>query len=93
MENNKEIEKIDNKFLENESRIQKRMSKEKEENDGKIEKIDGRKYGNPGKLEEFLGYVKVSAFVGTAYGLLFGWMWGIKGLIIGPLMGFLAGVS
>ena len=50
MENNKEIEKIDNKFLENESRIQKRMSKEKEENDGKIEKIDGRKYGNPGKL-------------------------------------------
>ena len=89
MENNNQ-EKIDEKYLKNESRFQKKNDikkaeeKEEEKKENKIEQ-------KPEKLDNFLQYVKASCFIGTAFGVTVGWMWGWKGFIFGPLIGMAVG--
>ena len=37
--------------------------------------------------KKFKKYFRVGAIFGIMYGLTFGWMWGKKGMIFGPLIG------
>jgi len=71
-------EKKEKQIEENEKQVDKKKLTEK---DKEIDK----------KWSKFFNYFRMTTIVGIAYGLLFGWMWGKKGLIYGPILGIVVG--
>ena len=45
------------------------------------------------KFKEFFNYLKIGLFIGVTFGLILGWMWGLKGLLYGPLIGVGFGIA
>lgn len=89
MESNNQ-DKIDERYLKSDSRFQKEKEAEKIETE-ESEITEKKREKKPEKLENFIEYIKASCFIGTAFGLTVGWMWGWKGFIFGPLIGMAVG--
>ena len=68
--------------MDNEIEKSKEREKEVEAETEKYEKEKRKK-----KIEELKEYLRVSVAVGGMIGVSIGWMWGIKGMLLGPVIG------
>lgn len=57
------------------------------EKEVELEKEKYEKEKRKKKIAELKEYMRVAAAVGFMMGCSMGWMWGLKGMIIGPILG------